>query len=131
MGWYFVVEKIELIGDGLVDQFDKFECVLILKVEGVLIIIEILLKWQFEKCCYVYCIEKVDVVVLLVMNYVLMLCVKDEGGKVMVSWKVGFYCGFFNNNLSFDQNDEVVMKVVIGIYQVGLDVLVERFGKVE
>lgn len=132
MSWHPAVAKTELTGDGSVDQPDKSQRVLHLKAEsGDPTLTEVLSKWQPEKRCYAYRIEQVDVAVLPVSNYASTLCVKDEGGKAMVSWKGGFYRGYPNNNPPPDQNDEAATKAVTGIYQAGLDALAERFGKAE
>lgn len=132
MGWHPAVAKTEITGDGSTDQPDKSERVLHLKAEsGDPTITEVLAKLQPEKRCYGYRIEKVEVSVLPVTNYASTLCVKDAGGKALVSWKAGFYRGFPNNDPPADQNDEAALKAVTGVYQAGLDALAERFGKAE
>lgn len=132
MSWHPAVAKTELIGDGSVDQPDKSERVLHLKADaGDPTITEVLSKWQPDKRCYAYRIEKVEMTVLPVTNYASTLCVKDDGGKALVTWKAGFYRGFPNNNPPPDQNDEAATNGVTAIYQAGLDALAERFGKAE
>ena len=71
------------------------------------------------------------VTVLPVTNYASTICVKDEGGKALVSWKGGFYRGYPNNEPPAGQDDEAANAAVSGIYQAGLDALAERFGKAE
>ncbi|CAM3052682.1 Polyketide cyclase / dehydrase and lipid transport [Paracoccus aminovorans] len=132
MSWHPAIASTEIAGDGSTDQPEKSERVLHLKADsGDPTITEVLAKWQPEKRCYAYRIEKVEVSVLPVTNYASTLCVKDEGGKALVSWKGGFYRGYPNNNPPADQNDEAAIKAVTGVYQGGLDALAERFGKAE
>lgn len=132
MSWHPAVDHVEIVGDGSVDQPEKSERIVHLKAEtGDPTLTEVLSKWQPEKRCYAYRIEKVDVAVLPVTNYASTLCVKDEGGKALVAWKAGFYRGYPNNEPPADQNDEAAIKGVTGVYQGGLDALVERFGKAE
>ncbi|MTH78309.1 SRPBCC family protein [Paracoccus aestuariivivens] len=132
MSWHPAVDKVEIKGDGSVDQPEKSERVLHLKAEaGDPTITEILSKIQPDKRCYGYRIEAVEVSVLPVTNYASTICVKDDAGKAVVSWKGGFYRGFPNNNPPADQNDEAAIAAVTGIYQAGLDALAERFGKAE
>ena len=132
MSWHPAVAKVEMTGDGSVDQPDKSTRVLHLKADaGDPTITEVLSKWQPEKRCYAYRIDKVEVTVLPVTNYASTLCVKDEGGKATVTWKGGFYRGFPNNNPPPDQSDEAALAAVTGVYQAGLDALAERFGKAE
>lgn len=132
MSWHPAIASTEITGDGSTDQPEKSERVLHLKADaGDPTITEVLAKWQPEKRCYAYRIEKVEVSVLPVTNYASTLCVKDEGGKALVSWKGGFYRGYPNNDPPADQNDEAAIKAVTGVYQGGLDALAERFGKAE
>lgn len=132
MSWHPAVARTEMTGDGSVDVPEKSERVLHLKSDsGDPTITEVLSKWQPDKRCYAYRIEKVDMAVLPVTNYASTLCVKDDGGKALVTWKGGFYRGFPNNNPPADQNDEAATKAVNGVYQAGLDALAERFGKAE
>lgn len=132
MSWHPAVASVQITGDGSVDQAEKSERVLHLKADsGDPTITEMLSKWQPEKRCYAYRIEKVDVTVLPVTNYAATLCVKDDAGKALVTWKAGFYRGFPNNDPPPDQNDEAATKAVTGIFQAGLDALAERFGKAE
>ncbi|WP_199258570.1 SRPBCC family protein [Paracoccus binzhouensis] len=132
MSWHPAIARTEITGDGSTDQPEKSERVLHLKAEsGDPTITEVLSKWQPEKRCYAYRIEKVEVSVLPVTNYASTLCVKDEGGKALVSWKGGFYRGYPNNEPPPELNDEAAIQAVTGVYQVGLDALAERFGKAE
>jgi hypothetical protein len=132
MSWHPVITRTEIAGDGSVDQPEKSERVLHLKASsGDPTITEVLSKWQPDKRCYAYRIEKVDVAVLPVTNYASTICVKDDGGKALVSWKGGFYRGFPNNNPPAGLNDEAATRAVAGVYQAGLDALAERFGKAQ
>ena len=132
MSWHPFIASTEITGDGSVDQPEKSTRVLHLKSEaGDPTITETMSKWQPEKRCYAYRITEVDVKVLPVTNYASTLCVKDEGGKALVSWKGGFYRGYPNNDPPPDQNDETAISAVTGVYQAGLDALAERFGKAE
>lgn len=132
MSWHPAVAKTEITGDGSVDQPEKSERVLHLKADaGDPTITEILSKWQPDKKCYAYRIEKVDPAVLPVTNYGSTLCVKDEGGKAKVVWKGGFYRGDPNGQPPENLNDDAAMKGVTAIYQAGLDALAEKFGKAE
>ena len=132
MSWHPVVASTEITGDGSVDQPEKSTRVLHLKADaGDPTITEMMSKWQPEKRCYGYRILEVEVTVLPVTNYASTLCVKDEGGKALVSWKGGFYRGYPNNDPPADQNDETAISAVTGVYQAGLDALAERFGKAE
>lgn len=132
MGWHPAVARLELLGDGSADQPEKSTRLLHLQAEtGDPTITEILAKWQPEKRCYAYRIEKVEVAVLPVTNYASTLCVRDEGGKALVSWKGGFYRGYPNNEPPAGQDDEAAIKAVTGVYQAGLDALAEKFGKAE
>lgn len=132
MSWHPAVASTEITGDGSVDQPEKSERVLHLKAEsGDPTITEILSKWQPEKRCYAYRIEKVDMAVLPVTNYGSTLCVQDDGGKAKVVWKGGFYRGDPNGQPPADQNDDAAIAGVTGIYQAGLTALVEKFGSAE
>ena len=132
MSWHPAIASVEITGDGSVDQPEKSERVLHLKAAtGDPTITEILSKLQPEKRCYGYRIEAVEVTVLPVSNYASTLCVKDEGGKALVSWKGGYYRGYPNNEPPAGQDDEAANAAVSGIYQAGLDALAERFGKAE
>lgn len=131
MSWHPAVEKTEITGDGSVDQPEKSERVLHLKGDGGATITEILSKWQPEKRCYAYRIEKVDTAVLPVTNYGSTLCVQDEGGKAKVVWKGGFYRGDPNGQPPANLNDDAAIAGVTAIYQAGLDALAEKFGAAE
>ena len=132
MSWHPAVASTEITGDGSVDQLEKSTRVLHLKADaGDPTITEVLSKLQPEKRCYGYFISQVEVTVLPVTNYASTICVKDEGGKALVSWKGGFYRGYPNNEPPAGQDDEAANAAVSGIYQAGLDALAERFGKAE
>ena len=132
MNWHPAVASTEITGDGSVDQLEKSTRVLHLKADaGDPTITEVLSKLQPEKRCYGYFISQVEVTVLPVTTYASTICVKDEGGKALVSWKGGFYRGYPNNEPPAGQDDEAANAAVSGIYQAGLDALAERFGKAE
>ncbi|AGT07206.1 SRPBCC family protein [Paracoccus aminophilus] len=129
MSWHPAIAKTEISGDGSVDQPEKSERVLHLKGDGDPTITEVLAKWQPEKRCYGYRIEKVELSVLPVTNYAATLCVQDEGGKAKVVWKGGFYRGDPNGKPAPEHSDEAATKGVTAIYQAGFDALAEKFGK--
>ena len=86
-------------------------------------ITEQLMSIDPDKRQYKYMITDVAVEVLPVTNYSSTIQVKDKDGRAEVVWKAGFYRGFPNN--------DAAMTAVNGIYQAGIDALVERFGKAE
>lgn len=131
MSWHPSVEKTEITGDGSTDQPEKSERILHLKGDGAPTITEILSKWQPEKRCYAYRIEKVELTVLPVTNYGSTLCVQDEGGKAKVMWKGGFYRGDPNGQPPENLNDDAATKAVTAIYAAGLEALAQKFGKAE
>jgi len=132
MSWHPAIASLELTGDGSADQPETSKRVLHLKSDGGdPTITEVLAKWQPEKRCYAYRIEQVEVTVLPVTNYASTICVKDDGGKALVSWKGGFYRGYPNNDPPPELNDDAATAAVTGVYQAGLDALAERFGKAE
>ncbi len=132
MSWHPAVASTEITGDGSVDQPEKSQRVLHLKAEaGDPTITEILSKWQPDKRCYAYRIEKVDLAVLPVTNYGSTLCVKDAGGKAEIVWKGGFYRGDPNGQPPANLNDDAAIAAVTGIYEAGLNALVEKFGAAE
>jgi hypothetical protein len=132
MGWHPAVASTEVTGDGSVDQPDHSTRVLHLKsASGDAVVAETLSKWQPDRRCIGWRIDKVETSVLPVTNYASTLCVRDEGGKAMVTWKAGFYRGYPNNEPPEDLNDEAANRAVGAAYQAGLDALAERFGKAE
>ena len=84
-----------------------------------------------DKRQYKYMITDVAVEVLPVTNYSSTIQVKDKDGRAEVVWKAGFYRGFPNNDPPANLKDDAAMTAVNGIYQAGIDALVERFGKAE
>lgn len=103
--------------------------VLTLLEEGGPTISEILYKFSDEKMSYSYRITEVLVEVLPVTNYSSHLTVKprDDGGA-QIEWRGAFYRGYPNNDPPAELNDEAAIAAVSGVYQAGLDALVERFG---
>lgn len=90
---------------------------------------EVLYKYSDEKMSYSYRITDVKVKVLPVTNYSSHLTVKPrDGGGAIVEWRGAFYRGYPNNNPPEELNDEAAIAAVTGVYQAGLDALVERFG---
>jgi hypothetical protein len=92
-------------------------------------IAEVLYKYSAEKMSYSYRITDVDVAVLPVTNYSSHLTVTPlDGGGSLVEWRGAFYRGYPNNDPPEHLNDEAAIAAVTGVYQAGLDALVERFG---
>ncbi len=90
---------------------------------------EILYKFSDEKMSYSYRITEVAVEVLPVTNYSSHLTVKPrDGGGSIIEWRGAFYRGYPNNDPPAELNDEAAVAAVTGVYQAGLDALVERFG---
>jgi len=92
-------------------------------------IAEVLYKYSAEKMSYSYRITDVDVAVLPVTNYSSHLTVKPrDGGGAIIEWRGAFYRGYPNNDPPEDLNDAAAIAAVSGVYQAGLDALVEKFG---
>ena len=90
---------------------------------------EVLYKYDAEKMTYSYRITDVLVDVLPVTNYSSHLTVKPRaGGGSVIEWRGAFYRGFPNNDPPENLNDEAAVAAVTGVYQAGLDALVEKFG---
>ena len=92
-------------------------------------IAEVLYKYDATKMTYSYRITEVAVEVLPVTNYSSHLTVKPlDGGGSLVEWRGAFYRGYPNNDPPPELNDEAAIAAVTGVYQEGLDALVDRFG---
>ena len=92
-------------------------------------IAEVLYKYSDEKMSYSYRITEVAVETLPVTNYSSHLTVKPlDGGGALVEWRGAFYRGYPNNDPPEHLNDEAAIAAVSGVYQAGLDALVEKFG---
>ncbi|MGB3244687.1 MAG: SRPBCC family protein [Sulfitobacter sp.] len=103
--------------------------VLTLEAEGGPTISEVLYKFSDEKMSYSYRITEVLVEVLPVTNYSSHLTVKPrDGGGSLIEWRGAFYRGYPNNDPPPELNDEAAIAAVSGVYQAGLDALVEKFG---
>lgn len=90
---------------------------------------EVLYKYSDEKMSYSYRITDVLVEVLPVTNYSSHLTVKPrDGGGALIEWRGAFYRGYPNNDPPAELNDEAAIAAVTGVYQAGLDALVEKFG---
>lgn len=90
---------------------------------------EILYKFSDEKMSYSYRITDVKVEVLPVTNYSSHLTVKSAAnGGALIEWRGAFYRGYPNNDPPENLNDAAAVAAVTGVYQAGLDALVERFG---
>lgn len=106
--------------------------VLTLGKEGGPTISEVLYKYKPEKLSYSYRITEVDVEVLPVTNYSSHLTVKDgKDGGSLVEWKGAFYRGYPNNDPPEHLSDEAAVTAVTGVYEAGLDALVEEFAKTQ
>ncbi|MGB3243368.1 MAG: SRPBCC family protein [Sulfitobacter sp.] len=103
--------------------------VLTLGAEGGPTISEVLYKFSDDKMSYSYRITDVLVEVLPVTNYSSHLTVKPrDGGGSIVEWRGAFYRGYPNNDPPPELSDEAAVAAVTGVYQAGLDALVEKFG---
>ena len=103
--------------------------VLTLGEEGGPTIAEILYKFSDERMSYSYRITEVAVETLPVTNYSSHLTVKPaDGGGSLIEWRGAFYRGYPNNDPPEHLNDEAAIAAVTGVYQAGLDALVEKFG---
>lgn len=133
MSWHPAVARTEMTPDGApADIPEESTRILHLNAEsGDPTITERLMTIDPDKRQYKYMITDVAVEVLPVTNYSSTLQVKDKDGKAEVVWRGGFYRGFPNNDPPADQNDDAAIAAVGGIYQAGMDALVERFGKAE
>lgn len=93
---------------------------------------EILYKYDADKMTYSYRITDVAVEVLPVTNYSSHLTVMPRnGGGSVIEWRGAFYRGYPNNDPPEELNDEAAIAAVTGVYQAGLDALVEEFGAPE
>jgi hypothetical protein len=125
MSWHPAVHSSTGAGDNAIDATR----VLSLGAADGPTISEILYKRSDEKMSYSYRITEVDVAVLPVTNYSSHLTVKPrDGGGSIIEWRGAFYRGYPNNDPPEDQNDAAAVAAVTGVYQAGLDALVERFG---
>ncbi len=90
---------------------------------------EVLYKYSDEKMSYSYRITKVLVEVLPVTNYSSHLTVKPrDGGGSLIEWRGAFYRGYPNNDPPEHLNDAAAIEAVTGVYRLGLDALIQRFG---
>lgn len=125
MSWHPAVYATQGEGGNEVDATR----VLTLGAEGGSTISEVLYKYDAAKMSYSYRITEVDVEVLPVTNYSSHLTVTPrEGGGAVIEWRGAFYRGYPNNDPPENLNDEAAIAAVTGVYQAGLDALVERFG---
>lgn len=125
MSWHPAVFSTK--GDGA-NQIDATR-LLTLDQDGGPTISEALYKYSDDKMSYSYRIIDVKVEVLPVTNYSSHLTVKPrEGGGALIEWRGAFYRGYPNNDPPEELNDEAAVAAVTGIYQAGLDALVDRFG---
>nr|WP_265501180.1 SRPBCC family protein [Paracoccus beibuensis] len=132
MSWHPAVASTEMMPEGApADVPDESTRVLTLNADGAPTITEQLMAIDNEKMSYKYMITEVDTAVLPVTNYSSTLQVSDKDGKAEVLWKGGFYRGFPNNDPPAELNDDAAIAGVNGIYEAGLNALVERFGTVE
>lgn len=125
MSWHPAVFATEGTGGNAIDATR----VLTLGQEGGPTINEILYKYSEDKMSYSYRITEVAVEVLPVTNYSSHLTVKPrDGGGSIIEWRGAFYRGYPNNDPPAELNDEAAVAAVTGVYQAGLDALIERFG---
>ena len=125
MSWHPAVHSTTGEGGNAIDATRQ----LVLGGEGGPTIDEVLYKYSAEKMSYSYRITEVKVEVLPVTNYSSHLTVKPrDGGGALVEWRGAFYRGYPNNDPPEELNDAAAIAAVTGVYQAGLDALVERFG---
>ena len=125
MSWHPAVHSTTGEGGNDIDATRQ----LVLGAEGGPTIDEVLYKYSAEKMSYSYRITAVKVEVLPVTNYSSHLTVKPrDGGGTLVEWRGAFYRGYPNNDPPEELNDAAAIAAVTGVYQAGLDALVERFG---
>lgn len=125
MSWHPAVFSTEGTGGNDIDATRH----LVLGQEGGPSIDEVLYKYDATKMTYSYRITDVLVEVLPVTNYSSHLTVKPRAaGGSTVEWRGAFYRGYPNNDPPPELNDEAAVAAVTGVYQAGLDALVERFG---
>ncbi len=125
MSWHPAVFSTEGENGNQIDATRR----LTLGQEGGGTIDDVLFKYDAEKMTYSYRIENVSVDVLPVTNYSSHLTVKPrDGGGSVVEWRGAFYRGYPNNDPPENLSDEAAIAAVTGVYQAGLDALVERFG---
>lgn len=125
MSWHPAVHSTTGEGGNDIDATRQ----LVLGAEGGPTIDEVLYKYSAEKMSYSYRITAVKVEVLPVTNYSSHLTVKPrDGGGALVEWRGAFYLGYPNNDPPEELNDAAAIAAVTGVYQAGLDALVERFG---
>ncbi|MET4126819.1 SRPBCC family protein [Roseovarius sp. MBR-6] len=125
MSWHPAVHSSTGTGGNEIDATRR----LVLGGEGGPTIDEVLYKYDADKMTYSYRITEVDVAVLPVTNYSSHLTVKPrDGGGSVVEWRGAFYRGYPNNDPPAELNDEAAIAAVTGVYQAGMEALVERFG---
>jgi hypothetical protein len=125
MSWHPAVHSSTGEGGNDIDATRQ----LVLGAEGGPTIDEVLYKYSTEKMSYSYRITAVEVEVLPVTNYSSHLTVKPrDGGGALMEWRGAFYRGYPNNDPPEELNDAAAIAAVTGVYQAGLDALVERFG---
>jgi len=125
MSWHPAIHSSTGENDNAIDATR----VLTLGEAGGPTISEILYKFSDEKMSYSYRITDVLVEVLPVTNYSSHLTVKPrDGGGALIEWRGAFYRGYPNNDPPEELSDAAAVAAVSGVYQAGLDALVERFG---
>ncbi len=127
MSWHPAVHSTDGENDNEIDATR----VLTLGAEDGPTISEVLYKYSDtdKKRSYSYRITAVEVDVLPVTNYSSHLTVKPgKDGGSLVEWRGAFYRGYPNNDPPENLNDEAAIAAVKGVYDAGLDALVEKFA---
>lgn len=125
MSWHPAVHSSTGTGGNDIDATRQ----LVLGQDGGPTIDEVLYKYDATKMSYSYRITEVKVEVLPVTNYSSHLTVSPrDGGGSKIEWKGAFYRGYPNNDPPAELSDEAAIAAVTGVYQAGLDALVEKFG---
>ena len=92
---------------------------------------EELLKIQPEKFAISTLFLDTNLDVVKATNYASHITLADADGKTLLTWKGAFYRGFPQNEPPADLNDDAAVASVAALHQIGIDALVDRFGKVE
>jgi hypothetical protein len=92
-------------------------------------ILEALDSYDAESMAYSYRITDVAAEVLPVTNYTSRLSVAPrDGGGSLIEWRGAFYRADPGNDPVAGLDDAAAIAAITGVYQAGLDALIQRFG---